>query len=50
MWHGHRELGAKSPPTIPLKLFITAFGQDGKGKTWVDIEVHPGFSNWEVPD
>lgn len=50
MWHGHRERGNKAPPTIPLKVFVTGFGQDGKGHTWADIEVHPGLPNWEVPN
>lgn len=50
MWHGHRDRGKKAPPTIPLKLFVIGCGQDGKGRTWADIEIHPGMSNWEVPD
>lgn len=50
MWHGHRNRSNKAPPTIPLKFFVSAFGQDGEGHTWADIEVHPGMSNWDVPD
>jgi len=49
MWHGHRNRNSKSPPTIPLKVFVTGYGQDGKGHTWADIEVHPGLTNWEAP-
>ena len=50
MWHGHRSRGNKAPPTIPLKVFVTGGGQDGKGHTWANIEVHPGIDNWEVPE
>jgi len=50
MWHGHRSRGHSAPPTIPLKVFVTGYGQDGEGHTWADIEVHPGLSIWEVPD
>jgi hypothetical protein len=50
MWHGHRNRGSKAPPTIPLKVFVTGGGQDGKGHTWADIEVHPGMNNWEAPE
>jgi hypothetical protein len=49
MWHGHRSSGSKAPPNIPLKLFVTGFGQDGNGNTWANIEVHPGLANWEAP-
>lgn len=46
MWHGHRSRGHKAPPAIPLKVFVTSFGQDGKGHSWADLEVHPGLDNW----
>lgn len=41
--------GSKAPPTIPLKVFVTGFGQDADGNTWADIEVLPGLLNW-APD
>jgi hypothetical protein len=47
MWHGHRKSGAKSPPFIPLKYFVTAFGQNPPD-TWVDVEIFPGLENWGV--
>lgn len=50
MWHGHRNRANASPPTIPLKIFVTGFGQDGKGHSWADLEVHPGMENWEAPE
>lgn len=49
IWWGHRERNRASPPTIPLKIFVTGAGQDGRGHTWADIEVHPGLDNWEAP-
>ena len=48
MWHGHRTRGSKAPPTIPLKLFVTGYGQSAEGHTWADIEVHPGMGDWDV--
>lgn len=48
MWHGHRENDKKSPPVVPLKLFVVGFGQ-ANGHTWADIEVHPGLDDWESP-
>lgn len=50
MWHGHRNQGNKGLPTIPLKVFVTGGGQNGKGHTWASVEVHPGVPNWEVPE
>lgn len=47
MWHGHRNSEAKSPPFIPLKYFVCAFGQKPPD-TWVDIEVFPGLEDWSV--
>lgn len=46
MWLSDRHGGSKAPPTIPLKVFVTGFGQDGEGNTWADIEVHPGLVHW----
>ena len=46
MWHGQRERGHASPPTIPLKIFVLGFGHSD-GKTWASIEVHPGRDNWD---
>lgn len=48
MWHGHRNVGYRSPPVMPLKVFVIGGGQDGTGRSWVDIEVLPGISSWEV--
>jgi|ERR1051325_5967798 hypothetical protein len=48
MWHGHRAKSALGPPQIPLKYFVCGYGQDGKGDSWVDIEVHPGVDEWEA--
>jgi hypothetical protein len=48
MWHGHREPGRRSPPTVPLRYFVTGFGQ-ADGKSWANVEVHPGINNWEAP-
>lgn len=50
MWWGHRDRSRASPPIIPLKIFVTGAGQDGKGHTWASLEVHPGLDNWEAPD
>jgi hypothetical protein len=50
MWHGHRSRGHAAPPSIPLKVYVTGCGQDVKGNTWADIEVHPCLSNWDAPD
>jgi hypothetical protein len=47
MWYGHRKSGANSPPFIPLKYFVTAFGQNPPD-TWVDIEIFPGLEDWSV--
>lgn len=47
MWHGHRERGRGSPPSIPLKVFVCGFGQKS-GHTWANIEVLPGMDNWDV--
>ena len=47
MWHGHREVGKKSPPDIPLRIYVCGFGQEA-GATWASIEVLPGLENWEV--
>ncbi|MFY4713443.1 hypothetical protein ACVCH0_01055 [Burkholderia glumae] len=47
MWHGHRGRGQISPPVIPLRIFVFAFGQDSGG-TWASIEVHPGLDDWEA--
>jgi hypothetical protein len=47
MWHGHRDWGKKSPPPIPLKIFVFGYGQDAKS-TWANIEVLPGLDCWEV--
>jgi hypothetical protein len=49
MWHGHRAIEAHSPPSIPLKYFVTGFGQNAPD-TWADIEVLPGLDRWEVLD
>lgn len=54
MWLGdgqerQGQQGSKAPPTIPLKVFVTGFGQDGNGNTWADIEVLPGLLSW-APD
>jgi hypothetical protein len=49
MWHGHRSAGRASPPPIPLHIFVYGFGQ-ANGKTWAEVEVHPGVDNWEAPD
>lgn len=49
MWHGLRLEGSTAPPTIPLKVFVTGFGQDADGSTWADIEVHPGLPDWSLP-
>ncbi|MBX3624732.1 MAG: hypothetical protein KF892_06945 [Rhizobacter sp.] len=46
MWQGLRQAGSTAPPTIPLKVFVTGFGQDSNGDTWADIEVHPGLPEW----
>ncbi len=46
MWLSEGQVGSKAPPTIPLKVFVTGFGQDAHGTTWADIEVHPGLANW----
>lgn len=48
MWHGHREPGRHSPPAIPLRYFVTGFGQSNE-KSWASVEVHPGADNWEAP-
>lgn len=45
MWHGHRSKESNSPPPIPLKVFVTDFGQS-EGRTWANIELHPGLDNW----
>jgi hypothetical protein len=45
MWHGHRPSEKNAPPAIPLKVFVTGFGQSG-GRTWASIEVHPGMNDW----
>ena len=50
MWHGHRAKSALGPPRIPLKYFVCGYGQDGKGDSWVDVEVHPGVEEWEALD
>jgi hypothetical protein len=47
MWHGHREKGRRGPPAIPLKVFVTRFGQ-GNGRSWADVEIHPGVDNWDA--
>ena len=47
MWHGYRSRGHLSPPSIPLKIFVSGFGQEA-GNTWASIEVFPGLDNWEV--
>lgn len=47
MWHGHREPGRRSPPAIPLRYFVTGFGQ-ANGRSWASVEVHPGVGNWQV--
>lgn len=47
MWHGHRQRGAKSPPPIPLKVFVYAFGQESNS-TWASVEVMPGIDDWSV--
>ena len=47
MWHGHRNRGQMSPPSIPLKIFVFGFGQDSKS-TWANIEVLPGLDDWSV--
>ncbi|WP_124649062.1 hypothetical protein [Burkholderia stagnalis] len=47
MWHGHRGRDQKSPPVIPLKIFVFEAGQDSTG-TWASIEVHPGVDEWEA--
>ncbi|OZG71565.1 hypothetical protein BTA51_19985 [Hahella sp. CCB-MM4] len=46
MWHGHRENGRESPPTIPLKIFVCGFGQNDE-TSWASIEVLPGLDNWD---
>ena len=48
MWHGHRVRSKLGPPQIPLKYFISGYGQDGKGDSWVDVEIHPGVDEWEA--
>jgi hypothetical protein len=50
MWWGHRDHIRASPPTVPLKVFVTGAGQDGRGHSWASIEVHPGMDDWGVPD
>ncbi|WP_171941272.1 hypothetical protein [Herbaspirillum rubrisubalbicans] len=47
MWHGHRQPGRRSPPAIPLRYFVTGFGQEN-GKSWASVEVYPGVDNWEA--
>ena len=47
MWHGHREKGRLSPPTIPLKTFLFGFGQES-GRTWIRIEILPGLDDWKA--
>jgi hypothetical protein len=47
MWHGHRSRGHISPPPIPLKFFVYAFGQDASS-SWANIEVMPGLDAWEI--
>jgi hypothetical protein len=47
MWHGHRKTGRRSPPTIPLKFFVTGFGQSN-GRTCANVEIHPGMDRWET--
>ncbi len=46
-WHGHRKKGSNHPPAIPLKYFVSGFGQKDED-TWVDIEMYPGVDSWEV--
>jgi hypothetical protein len=45
MWDGHRQLGRTSPPSVPLKVFVSAFGHQA-GHTWASLEVLPGTDNW----
>jgi hypothetical protein len=47
MWHGHRRRGQNSPPTIPLKIFVFAGGQNSAG-SWASVEIFPGVDNWDV--
>ena len=47
MWWGHRDIGADSPPAIPLKYFVFGFGQNPPDN-WVDIEILPGIDEWDV--
>jgi hypothetical protein len=47
MWHGHRAQGHAAPPAIPLKIFVLGYGQS-EGRSWANIEVHPGLDDWEA--
>ena len=49
MWHGHRKAGSGSPPVIPLRYFVTGFGQSPPD-TWVDVEIFPGVDSWGLAD
>lgn len=47
MWHAHRDRGKRSPPPIPLRIFVFGFGQDASN-TWASIEILPGLDSWAV--
>ena len=49
MWWGHRDFGSQSPPAIPLKYFVSGFGQ-ANGESWINVEILPGSDDWNIAD